>query len=80
MKRIKIRGATWKIARERPPSNFCTGLCDYDSRTIYIRPNCPDPIGTVIHELLHANFPDIEEEAIEEAEESIVKALEIIGA
>lgn len=75
---IKIRGAKWKILLARPPMNNCDGLCDEEERTIYIRPTCPDPISTVIHEVLHAAFPDMSEDAVCEAEEALTGALELI--
>lgn len=74
-RRLKIRGQNWRIVIDRPPKNKCDALCVYDNRTIYIRPNATDRAACIVHEILHACFRDIGEEAIEEAEEAIVKGL-----
>lgn len=78
VRRLRIRGAPWRIVIGRPPKNNCEGLCDYDTRTIYIRPSSPDHSRTSVHETLHACFPDLEERVILEAEEAIMKGLELV--
>jgi hypothetical protein len=77
-RRLKIRGQNWRIVIARPPENNCIALCVYDERTIYIRPSCADRAAAIVHEILHACFRDLEEKAVEEAEEAIVKGLELI--
>jgi hypothetical protein len=43
------------------------GICDYETRTIFINPKSGRSLVNVLsHELLHARFPDLEEDAIEE--------------
>jgi len=75
----KIRGERWRIVFGRPPLNKCSALCDYNTRTIWIRKG-EDQIACMIHEVLHACLPDIEEETIEEMEQALVKALELVGS
>lgn len=77
-RRLKIRGQRWRILIARPPENKCSALCDYDARTIYIRPSA-DKVRCIVHEVLHACLADIEEKAVEETEEAIVKALELVA-
>lgn len=77
-RRIKIRGHHWRIIIGRPPHNNCGAICDYDTRTIYIRKG-EDRTACVVHEILHALFPDCTEDVIEEAEAAIVKGLELVA-
>lgn len=43
------------------------GICDYEKKTIFISPESHRNLLNVLsHELLHARFPDLEEDAIEE--------------
>lgn len=43
------------------------GICDYEKKTIFISPDSQRNLLNVLsHELLHARFPDLEEDAIEE--------------
>ncbi len=77
-KRIRIRGQIWKLIVGRPPGNKCDGICDYQTKTIYIRKTAPDRVGTTIHETLHACLPDVEEYAIIETEKAIMAALEAL--
>jgi hypothetical protein len=65
-----INGKTWKIrighaGKTNGVDN--DGICDYASRTIFINPKCERSMLNVLcHELLHARFPDLEEEAVED--------------
>ena len=74
---LKIRGERWTIIYGRPPVNKCSAYCDYDKRTIWIRKG-EDIIACIIHEVLHACFHDLSEDAVIEAEEALVKALELV--
>lgn len=76
-RRLKIRGQQWRIIFGRPPANKCSALCDYETHTIYIRKGS-NKTECLVHECLHAMFPDLSEDVIEEAERTIVKGLEII--
>src|SRR5437868_2081925 len=73
-KSLPIRGLRWKLVLGRPPENRCDGLCVYDTRTLYVRPNCQDIWATTIHETLHAALPDLREECVMEVEEALVRA------
>ncbi len=65
-----INGKTWKIlfghaGKTNGVDN--DGICDYDKRTILINPKSSRNLLNVLsHELLHARFRDLEEDAIEE--------------
>jgi len=75
----------WTIKLGRPPRKGAArgakdidGLCDYEARTIYIARRA-DFRATLIHEVLHATYPDLDESAIAAGEESIVAALDRLG-
>lgn len=68
-KRVSIDGKTWRVKIQRPPAREAyDGLAVRDDRTIYIHPDAISHRGIelVAHELLHARFWDIEEDAIDE--------------
>ena len=66
----KINGKIWKIQfghagkTDRIDND---GICDYEKRKILINPNSGRCLVNVLaHELLHARFPDLEEDAVED--------------
>jgi hypothetical protein len=75
VRKVRIRGKTWRILVKTPPvKEKIEGLCVYDERTIYLRPGTDLP-ATLIHEVLHACYPDLDEDSIVEGEEAIVNAI-----
>ena len=81
----KINQYLWKIKfgnAGRTDGVDNDGICDYDSRTILINPKSTRNLLNVLsHELVHARFRDLEEDAIEEMgsliEETYWEMLEI---
>jgi hypothetical protein len=47
------KAGRWRF-RSFPKNDTRDGLCDPGTRTIYVRPNVPQRIGTIIHEICHA--------------------------
>jgi hypothetical protein len=47
------KARSWRF-RSFPNNDTRDGLCDPATRTIYVRPNVPQRIGTIIHEICHA--------------------------
>jgi hypothetical protein len=78
MKRIPIRGKKWRIRIGRLPINKSDAVCLYDERTILISPSTKDKYAALIHEILHASLPDIEEEVIEEIELAILDGVAVL--
>jgi hypothetical protein len=75
VRKVRIRGKTWRIVVERPPGKEkVEGLCVYDERTIYLRPGTDLP-ATLIHEVLHACYPDLNELSIMEGEDALLNAI-----
>lgn len=84
MKRIsvKIDGAKWKVLFKKPtPDDYIgieeddIGLCVAEEKKIFVTPNPDSVLGTAIHEVLHAVFPQLNEDAIIAGEEALVELL-----
>ena len=76
--KVKIRGEGW-VVRVKKLKPDLYGECDYNTRTITVN-TCTNPKmrrRTLIHEALHASFPDIDEAAIRDAEEAIDNAVRV---
>lgn len=57
------------------------GQCDYTQRTIRIddRLHGVDLLDTLIHELIHARWPDLSEDAVAEFSETVSGVLDAEG-
>ena len=73
--KLTIRGKVWRVGFRKLKAED-VGWCDYDTRQIHISPKAPMP-DTLIHEVLHAALPDLDEDAILETEEAIASALNL---
>jgi hypothetical protein len=73
---IEIGGEKWKVIFKKPQvaDNSAIGFCVYEDNKIYVTPDS-DCLGTYIHEILHALFPQINEASIVEAEHVLMDAL-----
>jgi hypothetical protein len=76
---IEIAGAKWHIVRARLRNLY--GLCDYATRTIKVdaRLTGTDYLDTLLHELIHARWPDISEESVQEFAGMLTTVLEQEG-
>jgi hypothetical protein len=77
-----IRGVEYTIFTKRMKAFF--GLCDHPSsavREIWIKSNQTGKVmlDTLIHELIHASFPDLKEEAVLETASDIATVLWDLG-
>lgn len=65
---VYIGDARWKISADKRLMPAKYGECDYGSRTIRLCASLAglDLLDTLIHELIHARWPDLHEEAVEE--------------
>ncbi len=77
---VTIRGQRWRL-RFVPNLGEDMGQCDYNLRVIRVAlgQSQEDELDTVVHELLHAAYPDTEETAIGETAEAIAKVLLRLG-
>ena len=76
---VYIAGQRWKIQRARLRSLY--GDCDYEKRRIRIHHTLTgtDLLDTLLHELIHARWPDLAEEAVEEFAGILTNVLEQEG-
>jgi hypothetical protein len=81
--RVKVRGRSWTIADQVPAKLMrdALGDCTHGTRTIRIRAGLGDrdSLDVLIHELLHAALPDLDEIAVDETATSIADILIDMG-
>jgi hypothetical protein len=77
---LTVRGSRWKV---RWVNNLADnyGVCDYAKKEIRIAKGQPTAVelDTVVHELLHAALPDLDEPAIAETANALAVALVKLG-
>jgi|LauGreDrversion4_2_1035121.scaffolds.fasta_scaffold25473_7 hypothetical protein len=77
---LTVRGSRWKVRWvNNLGDNY--GICDYAKKEIRIAKGQPTAteLDTVVHELLHAALPDLDEPAIAETAEALATALVKLG-
>jgi hypothetical protein len=76
---VYIAGQRWKIQRARLRTLY--GDCNYDLRRIRIdqRLTGTDLLDTLLHELIHARWPDLAEESVAEFAGILTTVLEQEG-
>jgi len=81
MKSHVFRGKRFKIFLRNPQNRNHLGTCDYKKREIEIKPSLEgeEKLDCMIHEALHACFPDIDDAAVDESATSIAKFLTRAG-
>lgn len=76
---VYINGQRWRITRARLRDRW--GDCDYDKRLI--RLHCTlagtDLMDTLLHELIHARWPDLQESSVNEFATTLATVLEAEG-
>jgi hypothetical protein len=77
---VYIGGERWKVTRAaRLRKNY--GECHYTTKTIRICSSLRglDLMDTLIHEVIHARWPDLSEEAVEEVATTLAGILDAEG-
>lgn len=79
-KTVYIGDHRWKITSDRKLRGSM-GECDYESRTIRICTSLSgvDLLDTLIHEVIHARWPDLSEEAVEEVATTLAQIIDAEG-
>lgn len=77
---VEIEGAIWAIRPVRRgdmQSPHHDGECDHEQLTIRVYRDLPPPamVETIIHEIMHAQQPDLSEDAITRRAREITRAL-----
>lgn len=87
LKTVTIGGKRWKVKwvddlrDPDDPSVELWGLCDYDTHTLTInnKQDLEEKADTIIHEMIHAIFPFLNEDAVADAATDIIKAFVRLG-
>lgn len=76
---VYVGDQRWKILRKRMRKD--DGQCDYNTQTIRIddRLHGVDLLDTLLHELVHARWPDLTEDAVAEFSETASGLLDAEG-
>lgn len=76
-----FRGTRYKFFFRAPRNKNHWGTCSYTKKEIEVRPslNPEDKLNCIIHEALHACFPDLIDEAIDESATCVAKLLMRLG-
>lgn len=77
---VYIGGERWKVQWDCRLRE-CYGVCDYDTRTIKLRAgmDVADLVDTILHEMIHARWPDLSEEAVCDLSETMSGFLDACG-
>lgn len=78
---IYIGEQRWKVQWDAPLRGDTYGLCDYETKTIRLRrgQSITDLVDTIIHEILHARWADLDESAVVDISETISGFLDASG-
>ncbi len=77
--RVLIRNQWWTVML-RPLRKYY-GLCHYDTRTIDLSTlqGDKDLLVTAVHEAMHAAFPDLSEDAVDDASRGVAEIVWKLG-
>lgn len=77
---VYIGGQRWKVQWDQRLKD-CYGICDYATRTIRLRAGMDqaDLVDTILHEMIHARWPDLNEEAVSDFAETMSGFLDACG-
>ena len=80
---IKVAGEKWKVIFKKPTEEDYIGvedddigLCVAEENKIYVDPDPDTVVSTFLHEVLHAVFPQLSEDAVIDGENAILDAFE----
>jgi hypothetical protein len=78
---VYIGEQRWRICRKQKTLPRFFGQCDYNAKTISACSSLRgvDLMDTLIHELIHARWPDLAEEAVEEIATTLAGVLDAEG-
>jgi hypothetical protein len=77
---IYVNDQRWKVQRNARLRKD-DGVCDYSTKTIRLRAGLVgvDLLDTILHELIHARWPDLHEDAVAEFSETVSGFLDAEG-
>lgn len=79
-----LRGKRWKLKWPRRiivKGELCDGACVYEKGEIRVRPTLSsfETLETLLHEMLHAAHPDLDEKPVTETAHDIARVLWRLG-
>ena len=79
---VRIKSESWKVIFKRPTEDDYIGveeddigLCVEEDKKILVDPDPTSVLSTSIHEVLHAVFPQLSEDAIIDGENALMDLL-----
>ena len=79
---VRIKSESWKVIFKRPTEDDYIGveeddigLCVEEDKKILVDPDPASVLSTSIHEVLHAVFPQLSEDAIIDGENALMDLL-----
>jgi hypothetical protein len=79
---VRVKSETWKVVFKRPTEDDYIGVeeddigfCVEEDKKILVDPDPSSVLSTAIHEVLHAVYPQLSEDAIIDGEDALVDLL-----
>jgi hypothetical protein len=79
---VRVKSETWKVVFKKPTEDDYIGveeddigLCVEEEKKILVDPDPSSVLSTAIHEVLHAVYPQLSEDAIIDGEDALVDLL-----
>ena len=79
--KAKIGDDYWVVKRRVQEDSAWTAWCDFDSHTMYLHPTLEgrNLMEVAIHEIMHALYPCLSEDAIRQGAISVTRLLWLLG-
>ncbi len=79
---VRVKSETWKVLFKKPTEDDYIGveeddigLCVEEDKKIFVDPDPSSVLSTSIHEVLHAVYPQLSEDAIIDGEDALIDLL-----
>jgi hypothetical protein len=79
---VRVKSETWKVLFKKPTEDDYIGveeddigLCVEEDKKIFVDPDPSSVLSTALHEVLHAVYPQLSEDAIIDGEDALVDLL-----
>lgn len=79
---VRVKSETWKVLFKKPTEDDYIGveeddigLCVEEEKKILVDPDPSSVLSTAIHEVLHAVYPQLSEDAIIDGEDALIDLL-----
>ena len=79
---VRVKSESWKVVFKKPTEDDYLGveeddigLCVEEDKKIFVDPDPSSVLSTSIHEVLHAVYPQLSEDAIIDGEDALIDLL-----